>query len=81
MTAPTSGLDSVPLNSASLTCPACAHAQRAEMPQDACVFFYACDCCGKLHKPRPGDCCVFCSYGDAPCPPVQAESGAGESCC
>lgn len=20
-----------------------------------------------------GDCCVFCSYGDAPCPPMQHE--------
>ncbi|HEX6268144.1 MAG TPA: GDCCVxC domain-containing (seleno)protein [Burkholderiales bacterium] len=21
--------------------------------------------------PRAGDCCVFCSYGDVPCPPIQ----------
>ena len=23
-------------------------------------------------KPKPGDCCVFCSYGTVPCPPIQA---------
>ncbi len=22
-------------------------------------------------KPKPGDCCVFCSFGDVPCPPIQ----------
>ncbi|MEJ2256949.1 MAG: GDCCVxC domain-containing (seleno)protein, partial [Woeseiaceae bacterium] len=28
-------------------------------------------------KPKEGDCCVFCSYGDTECPPVQNEG----SCC
>jgi hypothetical protein len=35
-------------------------------------------------RPKPGDCCVFCSYGSVPCPPIQAErsgeTGAA-SCC
>ena len=51
------------------------------MPTDACQFFYECKGCGALLKPRAGDCCVFCSYGSAPCPPIQAASenkeGAG----
>jgi ArsR family transcriptional regulator len=34
-------------------------------------FFYECKGCGALLKPEAGDCCVFCSYGDAPCPPFQ----------
>jgi hypothetical protein len=25
-------------------------------------------------RPEPGDCCVFCSYGSVPCPPVQREA-------
>ncbi|MGE7197418.1 GDCCVxC domain-containing (seleno)protein [Brevundimonas sp.] len=29
-------------------------------------------------KPLPGDCCVFCSYADVPCPPIQED---GKSCC
>jgi hypothetical protein len=24
-------------------------------------------------KPKPRDCCVFCSYGSMPCPPIQAD--------
>ena len=42
------------------------------MPTDACQFFYECKGCGERLKPKPGDCCVFCSYGSVPCPPVQA---------
>ena len=39
-----------------------------------------CKPCGALLKPKPGDCCVFCSYGTVPCPPVQAGGGA-PTCC
>ena len=27
---------------------------------------------GDRLKPLSGDCCVFCSYGSVPCPPVQS---------
>jgi len=54
-----------------LTCPICGHRTKERMPTDACQFFYDCRGCGKLLKPLSGDCCVFCSYGDVPCPPVQ----------
>ncbi|MGO9446866.1 MAG: GDCCVxC domain-containing (seleno)protein [Thiobacillaceae bacterium] len=33
--------------------------------------------CHNLLKSLPGHCCVFCSYGDVPCPPIQIEGG----CC
>ena len=56
-----------------LTCPACRHVERLTMPADACVFFHTCGGCGALLRPIPGDCCVFCSYGSAPCPVRQAE--------
>jgi len=42
------------------------------MPTDACRIVYACKSCGETLKPLAGDCCVFCSYGTVPCPPVQA---------
>ena len=42
------------------------------MPVDACQFFYDCKGCGERLKPKPGDCCVFCSYGSVKCPPMQA---------
>lgn len=60
-----------------LTCPDCGHVARETMPSDACIYFYDCAGCGALLKPMPGDCCVFCSYGDTPCPPIQA----GGACC
>jgi hypothetical protein len=54
-----------------ITCPHC-RAQRTEtMPTDACVHFYECKQCGEMLRPKPGDCCVFCSYGTVKCPPEQ----------
>ena len=50
------------------------------MATDACVFFHECTACGVLLRPRAGDCCVFCSYGSVPCPPVQ-RTGADAGCC
>ena len=38
----------------------------------ACQFFYACSSCDTRLRPKDGDCCVFCSYADVPCPPKQA---------
>jgi hypothetical protein len=67
-----------------ITCPHCGHKATETMPADACQFFHNCEACGARLKPKPGDCCVFCSYGSVPCPPIQAgrsgETGAA-SCC
>ena len=54
-----------------ITCPQCGHVSRETMPTDACQWFYDCKDCGALLKPKEGDCCVFCSYGTVPCPPIQ----------
>ncbi|MCX8004019.1 MAG: hypothetical protein N2688_03530 [Burkholderiaceae bacterium] len=62
-----------------LTCPACAATTEQEMPTDACLFFFACPHCRTLVRPKPGDCCVFCSYGSVPCPPVQHARRCGSS--
>jgi len=61
-----------------ITCPSCGREERETMPTDACQFFYDGKGCGGVLKPKAGDCCVFCSYGSVPCPPVQAE---GKDCC
>jgi hypothetical protein len=61
----------VVLNSV-LTCPHCGHAKREDMPVDACQFFYECENCNMVLRPKPGDCCVFCSFGSVKCPPAQA---------
>jgi len=62
-----------------ITCPVCGHRKAETMPEDSCQYFYDCENCKTVLKPKPGDCCVYCSYGDAPCPPKQAE-GAGCAC-
>jgi len=54
-----------------ITCPECGHQKKEVMPTDACQWFYACEECQRVLKPKQGDCCVFCSYGDVPCPPIQ----------
>ncbi|MFY9153249.1 MAG: GDCCVxC domain-containing (seleno)protein [Prolixibacteraceae bacterium] len=41
------------------------------MPTDTYSFFYECPNCKTVLKPKPGDCCLFCSYGSVKCPPVQ----------
>ncbi|MDX2218274.1 MAG: GDCCVxC domain-containing (seleno)protein [Burkholderiales bacterium] len=61
-----------------LTCPSCASRKRETMPTDACVWFYECTTCKMLLKPKAGDCCVFCSYGSMPCPPMQQDGGCCE---
>ncbi|WP_428542861.1 GDCCVxC domain-containing (seleno)protein [Rhodopila sp.] len=54
-----------------ITCPLCGTSKTQMMPTDACQFFYDCTGCGTLLRPKPGDCCVFCSFGTVPCPPIQ----------
>lgn len=54
-----------------LTCPECGFAALETMPSDACLYFYECGRCHVLLQPKTGDCCVFCSFGSVPCPPIQ----------
>ena len=61
-----------------LTCPACGYVKEETMPTDACQWFYDCERCKAVLRPQAGDCCVFCSYGTVPCPPMQADPVA---CC
>jgi len=68
---------SEPVLQSTLTCPHCGHATTETMPTDACQWYYECAQCHALLRPKPGDCCVFCSYGDVPCPPTQQQSGGG----
>ncbi|HSM98957.1 MAG TPA: GDCCVxC domain-containing (seleno)protein [Gallionella sp.] len=60
-----------------ITCPHCGTAREETMPTDACRYFYECTGCHTVLRPKPGDCCVFCSFGTMPCPPVQLQRG----CC
>ena len=61
-----------------ITCPLCGFHKVETMPTDACQYFYQCEGCTQVLRPKPGDCCVFCSYGTIKCPPMQE---SGEACC
>ncbi|SEA08641.1 GDCCVxC domain-containing (seleno)protein [Microbulbifer marinus] len=62
-----------------ITCPDCGHKKTETMPTDACLYFYECEACHALLKPKAGDCCVFCSFGTVPCPPIQQGTGCCDS--
>lgn len=69
-----------------LTCPQCGHEKTETMPTDACQWFYECRQCHAVLRPLPGDCCVYCSYGSVPCPPIQQQrlqgaAGRPGACC
>lgn len=60
-----------------ITCPQCGYKKEEKMPTDACQYFYECENCNTRINPKEGDCCVFCSYGTVPCPPIQEN----KNCC
>ncbi len=62
-----------------ITCPDCHHSSLETMPIDACINLYECTNCEKLITPQSGDCCVYCSHGNAPCPTSQMEKKAYEA--
>lgn len=67
----------ITLNS-TITCPKCQHKKDEVMPTDACQYFYECENCKAILKPKSGDCCVYCSYGTVTCPPIQ---NGDKKCC
>ena len=68
-----------PILQSVLTCPECGTSKMETMPTDACQYFYDCTGCGVVLRPKAGDCCVFCSYGTVPCPPIQ--QNGRDACC
>ena len=64
-----------------ITCPQCATAKVETMPTNACQLLYECTGCGAVLRPKQGDCCIFCTYGSVPCPPIQAEREVSTRSC
>ncbi|MEE4258671.1 MAG: GDCCVxC domain-containing (seleno)protein [Bacteroidales bacterium] len=56
-----------------ITCPNCGFQKEDIMPEDSCRVYYECESCKTILKPKPADCCVFCSYGSVKCPSKQSE--------
>jgi hypothetical protein len=59
-----------------LTCPPCGFARLETVPTNACQFFYECTNCKTLLRPKPGDCCVFCSFDSVKCPSSRNSAAA-----
>lgn len=64
---------------ASIVCPDCHDTCRVPVPEDACVFFHACECCGAVVRAEGEDCCVLCSHGEEACPPVREARRRGDA--
>ena len=64
-----------PILDSTLTCLIRGHRQIERMPTNTRQWFYECRGRRNLLKPLPGQCCVFCSYGDVPCRPIQLDVG------
>ena len=60
-----------------ITCPICGFQKEEIMPEDSCQFFYECEQCKTVLRPKAGDCCVYCSFGSIPCPSIQIKN----NCC
>lgn len=63
-----------------ITCPECGHQKKETMPTDACQYFYECENCKTVLKPKQDDCCVYCSYGSVDCPSIQEKGNNNCSC-
>jgi len=66
-----------PILQSTITCPSCGCKKEEIMPTDACQYFYECEGCKEILKPKGSDCCVYCSYGTVACPPIQLN----QNCC
>ncbi|HHC73719.1 MAG TPA: hypothetical protein ENK78_01405 [Thiothrix sp.] len=61
-----------------LRCPMCGHQESAEMPDHLSPQYYRCSQCKQQIRAPADACCIFCAYGDLPCPTAQIIGGA---CC
>ena len=57
-----------------ITCPKCGHVQPMTIPTNSCQAFYKCEGCEEMIAAKES-CCIFCDYGDRPCP-VAAQHAA-----
>jgi len=61
-----------------ISCPVCKFKSEVQMDPEEPLQFYFCEECGARLKPKPGDCCVYKSYGSVPC--VATQKGKKNGC-
>ncbi len=57
-----------------VTCPECNYKSTETMPITFCQILFHCKHCNSIILQLKGDCCIFCSYGDTPCPSMQKDN-------
>ena len=60
-----------------ITCPHCGFAKEETMFVCGGESEYTCTRCAHILRPKEGECCVFCAYGNMICPPQQDK----RNCC
>jgi hypothetical protein len=60
-----------------ICCPVCKFKSELRMIPNESKVFHFCEECGAKLKPRPGDCCVYKSFGTVPCVSVQEGKAGG----
>ena len=63
--------DTAPFLVLTIMCRRCGYIEVETMLTDARQFFYDGRSCGATLRLKPGHCCVFCSNGSTPCPPIR----------
>jgi hypothetical protein len=58
-----------------LICPECSASHKVVMPTEGKQHFYKCpnEECEANVATKEGECCVFCSHSDQPCPTKQID--------
>ena len=56
------GIDMTIILKSIITCPNCGHQKEEQMPTDVCQFFYKCEICNTILKPKDGDLSFLNSF-------------------
>ena len=50
-----------------VTCPHCQASELINLEGGVSYHLYRCQSCSVILKPKSGDCCILCSFGDRDC--------------
>ncbi|WP_305848903.1 GDCCVxC domain-containing (seleno)protein [Polynucleobacter sp. AP-Ainpum-60-G11] len=50
-----------------ITCPFCLQSETLGIPVGGSQHLYRCRACNAILRPKSGDCCIFCSFGNIDC--------------
>ncbi|WP_408634174.1 GDCCVxC domain-containing (seleno)protein [Polynucleobacter necessarius] len=60
-------MNSTTLNQSVITCPHCQATEIISVEEGAAPHLHRCRSCSAILKPKSGDCCILCSFGNRDC--------------